>query len=172
MNNTLELVRVELKPKYRLKWNVGPALNDFCNLYLNGKKVSNTLYRVHGFGSDLTANYFMLLKQVEDRYADNITTIKKRKPHLGNHAVIIDSNGNEKQVFNQFDSPYLQGGVIYCLNNDYYNIETLELYCNSYSSMSSKEFLFLDNRYDSDKSKRGVLKINKVDGSTELFSCF
>jgi len=35
--------------------------------------------------------------------------------------------------------------------------------------MNTVDYLFLDNRYDNDKSKRGVMKINKKDGTWELF---
>jgi hypothetical protein len=36
--------------------------------------------------------------------------------------------------------------------------------------MNSNEYLFLNNEYDKDESKRGVMKINKKDGTWELFS--
>ena len=32
-------------------------------------------------------------------------------------------------------------------------------------SIESEKYLFLDNNYDSDKSKRGVLQVSKEDGS-------
>jgi hypothetical protein len=35
--------------------------------------------------------------------------------------------------------------------------------------MQSKEFLFLENAYDDDKSRRGVMKIDKKSGTWELF---
>lgn len=165
----LELIPTELSIDYCKKWNVNPTLDDFHHLYIDGKKASNTLYRIGGFGADLTADYFVLLKQVESRYDNSITKDLQRKSYLANCSVIIDSNGNEKQVFDQFDYPHLQGGQIYCLDNNYYNIETQKLYCNCHSSISSEHFLFLENRYNKDRSKRGVLKINKADGTQELF---
>lgn len=64
---------------------------------------------------------------------------------------------------------FLYGGVIYVIDNKYYNIESGEFYCNSYTSMDTNEYLFLDNKYDNDKSKRGVMKINKNDGTFEVF---
>jgi len=35
--------------------------------------------------------------------------------------------------------------------------------------IKSKDFIFIDNNYTSDESKKGVLKINKKDGTWELF---
>lgn len=63
----------------------------------------------------------------------------------------------------------VKNSCIYTLEQRYYNIETGELYCQSFTSMQSKEFLFLNNAYDADTSKRGVMKINKADGTFELF---
>jgi len=37
--------------------------------------------------------------------------------------------------------------------------------------MDSKDFLFLKNYSDENKSKIGVMKIDKKDGSLELFPC-
>jgi hypothetical protein len=36
--------------------------------------------------------------------------------------------------------------------------------------MRANDFIFVENPYDENVSKRGVLKINKEDGSFELFS--
>lgn len=55
------------------------------------------------------------------------------------------------------------------MNNDYFNIETGELICRSYTSMQSDDHLFLDNQFDDDKTKRGVWKINKLDATVEIF---
>jgi hypothetical protein len=35
--------------------------------------------------------------------------------------------------------------------------------------MSSDTFIFLNNEFDKDKTKRGIIKINKFDGTWELF---
>lgn len=171
-NAPLQLSPITLKEEYRKKWNVHE--NDFVALTRNGELVSNSLYRVGGFGGRSDVNkggYFMLLKHVEAYYADNITKEKARKPHLESRWVIIDNNGVEKVEFNQFKTPYLtKDSLIYHVDNRYYNIETGEQYGDSiYTKVESKEFLFLENLYDKDDSKRGVMKINKKDGTWELF---
>ena len=111
----------------------------------------------------------MLLKHVEAFYEDSITKIQADKPHLEGHWCIIDKNGVEKVNFKQFESPYMRGGQVYSLDGKYYNIETGEFYGDSYHSLDSKEFIFIDNRYDKDHSKQGVMKINKNDGTYEVF---
>ena len=84
-----------------------------------------------------------------------------------------NNNGNEKVEFKQFEHGYLvKNSCIYKINSNYYNIETGEYYGNSSTSMESEDFLFLDNEYthkNLDKAKLGVLKINKKDGTWEVF---
>lgn len=170
MENTkpiLRLVPIELPEEYRKKWN--EHMKDFVRLAINENIVNDSLYRVGGFGAKLTDGYFMLLKYVEDYYSDSITKIKKDKQHLSGRWCIIDKNGVEKVVFDSFKNPYLTGGQVYSLDSKYYNIETGELYCDAFTYMKSSEFIFLANLYDKDESRRGVMKINKKDGTWELF---
>jgi len=168
ITTNIELRPVELSPEYREKWNVHST--DYCNIYKDGVKISDTLYRKGGMSRLGEGDeYSMILKCPEAYYEDNITKDKKKKRHLENQSVIVDKNGIEKVNFDNYDSPYLQGGLIYSLNSKYYNIETGELYCDAHTSMKTEEFIFLDNKYDKDKSKRGVMKINKFNGTFELF---
>lgn len=177
----LQLSSIELNPEYAKEWN---ADKDFVVLSRNGEILRNTLYRVGGMNHGLKVGidkYFMLLKYTEDIYTTEFIkkcySDKSRKEqgklrkHLKHQWVIVDIHGNEKVVFDQYASPYLDSrdAPIYHLNNKYYNIETGYYYGNSHSSMKSSKFLFLDNQYDEDKSKRGVLKIDMTDGSFELF---
>ena len=164
----LELVPITLTDKYRLKWNT--IQKDFVMLK-NGEILNGgTLYRVGGFNTNLHDDYFVLVKHVEAFYPDSITKDKKRKPHLEGRWCILDKSGIEKIEFKQFETPYvIDDSVIYCMDDKYYNIETGELYCKSYTSMESSKFLFLDTKYDKDKSKRGVMKINKKTGEFEVF---
>ena len=166
----LQFIKASISESYRKKWNVRG--DDFVYLTRDGKLIGNTLYRIGGMGSPRLNedDYFMLLKHVEAFYPDNITKVKKDKPHLEGRWCILDKNGNEKVEFKQFDSPYLvKDSQIYSINGKYYNIESGELYCDARGSMVSSEFIFLENSWDDDKSKRGVMKINKKDGSFELF---
>ncbi len=170
-NAPLQLSPITVNEDYRKKWNV--ISKDFMLLSKNDKPIRETLYRLGGLGSidSLKDDYFMLLKYVEDFYSDDITKDKTRKPHLDGRWCILDKDGNEKAVFtSSLKSPSLiKNSVIYSLEYNYYNIETGEIYCNSYTRMTTEEYLFLHNEYDNDKSKRGVMKINKKDGSFELF---
>ena len=162
----LELRPVELESKYKEKWN--ETRSDFLNLYLDDNKVSNTLYRVGGFGAKVKDGYFLLLKYVENLYADNITKVLEDKRHLSGSWCILNEQGEEKVNFEKFRSPYLQGGQIYVLDSNYYNIETGYMYCKSYNSaLKSKNYLFVSTDYD-DRYKDGVMQINKLNGKYKI----
>ncbi len=169
-NGSLQLSPISINEDYCKKWNI--RQEDYVCLTKDGKLLRPTLYRIGGvnapnLGKD---NYFTLIKHVEAYYADDITKIDKEKPHLESRWCIIDKNGDEKVDVGPFKYIYIvNGSCIYSVDKDYFNIETGEHYCRAYSSMKSNEFLFLDNEYDDDKSKRGVMKINKKDGTWELF---
>ncbi len=169
-NAPLQLCKISINEEYRVKWNIHE--NDFLCLTKNGHLISNSLYRTGMFTPNLKEDkYFLLMKHVEAFYDDSITKDSKRKHHLESRWCILDSNGVEKVVFPSFKTPYLiKDSCIYAIENKYYNIENGEYYGTSYSNMQSIEFLFLEKKYDDDKSKRGVMKINKKDGSWELFS--
>lgn len=166
---SLELNPIHVDVEYCKKWNVN--LFDFMLICKDGEPLRNTLYRLGGLSSlsDVKKDYFMLIKHVEEYYDDEITKDPKRKPHLASHWAILDKHGNERVVFDRFKSPYLHGGPIYSLDNAYYNIETGHLYAKSYQVISSDSFLFLENKFDDDKSRCGVLKISKLDGTYEIF---
>ena len=171
-NDSLQLSPISINLDYCLKWNINTTLKDFVCLTKNGKLISNSLYRVGGMGTPNLQkdNYFMIIKHVEAMYPDDITKIEKNKPHLEGRWCIIDKNGIEKIEFEQFKSPYLvKDSCIYSIDSNYYNIETGEFYCRAYGSMASADYLFLDNKFAEDKSKCGVMKINKKDGTWELF---
>lgn len=168
ISGQLQLSPITINEDYRKKWNIHE--HDYVCLTKGGELISNALYRVGGFGGDITKKYFMLLKYVEAFYSDSITTDKKRKPHLEGRWCILDNDGVEKKEFDHFKTPHIEkDSCIYSVEQKYYNIETGEFYCRSSSSISSGNYLFLENAYDDDKSKRGVMKINKKDGTWELF---
>lgn len=170
----LQLSPITIKEEYRKKWNI--TSNDFFCLTKNGNLISDSLYRCGAFEGKIKENYFMLLKHVESFYSKEILRMSKSTDpkHLESRWVIIDKNGVEKVEFSQFKSPYLvKDSCIYSIESKYYNIETGEYYGYASTSIQSKEFLFLDNSFTysgEDKSKMGVMKINKKDGSWELFS--
>lgn len=159
--NIITLKPAIISNNYRRKWNISIHCNDYCHLYVNDKQINETLYRIGGFGVKLDAPYFMLLKQIESHYKDDRTG--KKIAYIAQHATIINNDGIEKKVFNKFQSPYLYG-VIYSVSNNYYNIETDELYCQTSSVMYTDNHLILSNMYDNNVSKRGVMVISKTTG--------
>ncbi len=89
MKNKLELRPVTVSKEYYKKWNV--SCDDYLNLYKNGVKVSDTLYRKGMFDGKVDKPYFLLLKHVEAHYEDSITTDKFAKPHLESQWCIVDN---------------------------------------------------------------------------------
>jgi hypothetical protein len=178
-SGVLQLSPIQVNADYCKEWN--ERMTDFVVLTKNGELISNSLYRVGGFGGDIKQDYFMLLKYVEAVYEMDFLKmchptksdkeLQLKKKHLEGHWCILDKNGIEKKEFDQFKNPYIQkGSCIYSVDRNYYNIETDEFYCSSSNSMESSEFLFLENPYDKDLSKKGVMKINKKDGTWSVFS--
>ncbi len=166
----IEFGKVELTEAQRKKWRVN--CGDFLVILKDGIKLSDTLYRKGGLGGEFKYGYILLLKYTEQFYDDSITKDKDQKRHLSGSWCILNKDGEEKVNFDSYKSPYLCGGLIYSLDNKYYNIETGYFYGGSYSNfLYSKKFIFLDNNmYGGDESKRGIIKINKFDGSFELFT--
>lgn len=167
----LELREVELDKEYRKKFNVIPSTNDFYKLYdiETNQPVNDSIYRIGGFHSDnITGKkLFLLLKQVESYYADNITTIESEKPHLDNTEVLLNDKGEELCINNtMFDYITIYGDCIYCFGKKFYNANTNELICKvslGFSSIiQSEENVFVPcGKYKEEK----VCVINKKDGS-------
>jgi hypothetical protein len=178
-NSGLQLSKIDVNPDYRKKWNIHQS--DFFCLTKDGELLRPTLYRIGGLNDPKVGvdRYFMLLKHVEAFYPERILKMssnfnkgKKQDPkHLASRWCILDEFGNEKVEFEGgLHYPYLvKNSCIYSIDRNYYNIETGLLYCNSNGVVSSRDFLFLENNDDKDKQRRGVMKINKLDGTFELF---
>ena len=166
--NGLQLNPITVNPDYCKQWNV--SCNDFFVMAKDGEILNHNLYRVGGMGQPNLNSYFLILKYVEDYYPDSITRDKKTKPHLDGRWCIYDKHGVEKKEFKStLDYPYhIKDSCIYSLKSTYYNIETGECYGYSSTHMESTDFLFIEIKYDDKLSKRGVLKINKHDGTFEL----
>ncbi len=171
-SGNLQLSPIDINEEYCKKWNIHMA--DYVCLTRNGELVNNVLYRIGGINYPdlrfLKSNYIMLLKHVEALYDDSIAKDIKSKRHLEGRWCIIDKNGNEKVVLDSFRYGYVvKNSQIYSVERNYYNIESGEFYCCASNSMDTEEYLFLENAYDKNESKRGVMKINKKDSSWELF---
>ena len=177
--SALQLSPIQVNQDYLNEWNNNR--NDFVCLTKNGELLRPTLYRIGGLNSPKLGKdkYFMLLKYVEVVYDydfikkccpdKNRKELELQRKHLESRWCIIDENGIEKKEFDQFKSPYLtKDSCIYSIDSNYYNIETGEHYGYSSSSFQSKEFLFLNNNFEKDKSKCGVMKIRKKNGSYEV----
>lgn len=176
----LQLAKIEVDPAYLSKWN--ESSKDFVCLVKNGELLRPTLYRIGGMGNPNVGKdkYFLLLKYVEavydleflkGCYPDRSNKqLESQRNHLEGCWCILDSEGNERIVFKQFQSPWLiKDSCLYSLDSDCYNIETGEKYGRSSNCLESNDYVFIANLFDKDHSKRGILKIKKSDGTSELF---
>ena len=154
-------------------------MDDFIVLTKNEKLLRPTLYRIGGIGTPKlgTDRYFMLIKHVEAQYSKEIMKMSakmdpNRNPnHLEDRWCILDAEGNERVEFKRFSHPYLVAdSCIYSIDNTYLNIETGECCGKAYTSMHSRDFVFLETTHGDDPAKRGVMKISKKDGSWEVFA--
>jgi len=171
--NGLQLCPISINTSYANKWNV--TMNDFVKIVKDGRILRDTLYRVGGMNKPKVGidNYFMLLKYTEAFYPKSITDITRIKDnkYLQGNWCILDKFGNEKIVIDHSLSKFpsiIKNSCIYSIGNDYRNIETNEIYCSSYDMMESTDYLFLDNKYDSDEERCGIFKISKSDGRFEI----
>jgi hypothetical protein len=177
-NKGLRLNKIEVNPEYCKEWNI--KQKDFYCLTQDGKLLRPTLYRIGGINNPKVGEdkYFMLMKHIESFYPKNILEMaksaykgKKLDPkYLEFRWCILDEYGNEKVEFTGLNhASIVDNSCIYSVGSKFYNIESGLLYCDASGVIKSDDFLFLENNYDKDKSKRGVLKINKFDGTFELF---
>lgn len=173
-DNSLKLCQIKVSEEYAEKWNVN--CKDFYVLVKNGKLIRETLYRKGASdGLQEGGKYYKLIQYKEAYYPKEILEKSDNKDpkHLEGRWCILDKDGNELVIQDGLlDYIYIvSNSCIYTVGQKYYNIETKEYYGKSNNTMESKEFLFLDLKYDFDipKEERGVLKINKNDGTSELF---
>jgi hypothetical protein len=125
-------------------------------LFKNDRIISNQLFRIGGLGGEFKDGFCKLI---------NYT---KEDGYYGKHCII---NNKGKIVFiqkNSLDYPYHVGGIIAKLNSEYFNLNTGELIVSGDSSIESKDYLFVDNRYKKE-FEEGVYKIDKRTGQVEYF---
>jgi hypothetical protein len=159
-------VKIVLNEAYAEKWN--ERSTDFGHLYLDGKQVSEKLFRIGGVNGSGDEQYTQLIRYDEAYYDNHIAKDLKDKRHLESVHCIVDSKGEVKVVFETLHHGYLCGGQLYSIGTKFYNIESGEYYGDG-SSVESGEFLFLKIKYHEDNEMIGVWKINKIDGTKELF---
>jgi len=131
---------------------------DYRYIYKNGKRIRKTPYRVGGFGGNYRDGYVSLLKY---------THAQAKKGSGWGTWVLIDENGKEVySASGPFEKLYHLGGIIAASDQKYYNIKTNELICQGYSSINSKNHLFVRNYIEGVES---VYHINIHTGEVNIF---
>ena len=168
----IEFRLVDLSESYRKKWTLTPNEDDFGVLVLDGEIIGNNLYRIGGlFSVNRNDKYMILLLQEEAHYSKEIMKMSKStgsNNHLVNQTCIVNDKGVVMSVFRTLSYPYIIGGTIYSLNKKYYNIETNELICEG-DSIQSKDFIFVESRYNNNTELRGVYQINISNGTYVMY---
>ncbi|MFA5153341.1 MAG: hypothetical protein WC554_12330 [Clostridia bacterium] len=126
------------------------------------RKLSKEIFRVGGIASGFKDNDYCELIHYEHVSRPNNAC-------LGNHC-LIDIKG--KIVFESDSSlhyPYYHKGVIVSCNNIYYNLKTGQPFAEGHSSVSSKDFLFLECYSYKKTYPSGVYKIKYETGEFEIF---
>lgn len=163
--------------KYKEEWS-SRNLNDFVCITSNenDELISENLYRISGFGLGNNEKYFILIKYTEGYYdAEFMKTLKKLKrdssnKYLKSKFTILNDKGVEKVVLEPYVYPYIvDNSLLYTHNNNCFNIETGFCYSDHYSdSIESEKHFIINNRYNKNLDMKGVIKINKKDGSYEV----
>lgn len=172
-DNCIELWKIDLNVDYKKKWGI--TSDDIYCLCKNGELIRPTLYRIGGLSTKADfsrGGYFLLLKQVESMYsADEVREYNLNSSgYICQRWVIVDHNGNEVVEFERFNRPYLvKNSIFYKLNSYIVNILTGEEIYYGEKTFESSDYIFIDNMNYSAKGERGVYKINKKDGSIEIF---
>jgi hypothetical protein len=175
-NDDIEFSPIVLTDEYAKKWN--ERSSDFFKIYKDGVPVSEKIYRQGGLfnKNDLNQPYFQIIRYSEalhDRKTFPKHTTEQLR-HLKPTWVIIDSKTGEEvyEFANSLDNGRIFKNSILCsYKNSIFNIKSGEKLVEnlSVSSLESSEFLFVDNSFDTDKSKRGVYKIHKMTAEIEVF---
>jgi hypothetical protein len=169
--SNIEICKIQVNEGYLKEWR--ESSRDFLVFAKEGKLLRNTLYRKGGLtsASEFKNKYFVMLKYVEEEYDLDFLKrchrdytpeqLEKEKKHLASYWVIIDSNGNERKVFDRFSHPYLiKHSCLYHFENKLYNIETGQCYGSSYSYLESSEYVIIKGEKDT------LSQINKETGKS------
>ena len=172
--NGLVFQLVTLDKDYKKKWNVINSADDFGIIMRNGNIVNDKLFRIGGLTTLIEGEqYISLLLQKESFYSKKIMDMAKSSGtanHLDSQTTFLNNNGEIVITFDKsLTYPRIVGGCIYSMDNSYYNIKTKEFICRGYDSMKTKDFLFVNNRYDNDVARRGVFQINIHNGTYVIY---
>ena len=152
----IELTEEEIK---------NPRISDlkYCNLYHNDLKVSDLIFRKGGMNNGFKDGYCPLIVYTR--------TNEKGKNDsgfsFGIHVIVNRLGEICLSAKGISEYPSHQGGNVGKLKDTYYNLLTGEpiLTCSSSGSIDSKNFIFVEHRYDwySKDLPLGIYRINKAD---------
>lgn len=166
--------KISMDPDYAKEWH--EHCTDFIMVCDElGNPMREQLYRKGGLGGHWTDGYILLLKYVEDFYPKHILEMSGTKDsrHLNSIWCVLDELGNEVFVAdgNRLDSLYHIGGLVFSYGDKLFRITDKYTYCESSSNtISTDNYVFIENAFDKDTTRRGVIKIDKHDGTYEIIN--
>lgn len=145
----------------------------YSHLYKDGQKLSDSYFRKGGMHFGWKGNYTMLIVYQKMPRKRTGKPPKKDEPKysfdFGHHCVIDRSGNIVYTTTNALEYPCLIGGCLMSIKNSIINlIDGSKLIHYNGSMLSSDEFIFVENNYDSNY-KYGVYKISKADGEIVLY---
>lgn len=130
----------------------------YSHLYKDGKRISDTIFRLGGMSYGFQGKPFTQL----------IVYLDYPKNTWGNHCIINKNGEITLMQTKSLDHLYYKRGVIASMGGIYYNVETGVAIVKGGSSIESEHFLFVENSYYSEYEK-GVWKIEYETGKYEIF---
>jgi hypothetical protein len=127
------------------KGNDIPNTSKYCNLYLNGNKVSDKVFRKGGMCNGFKDGYCSLIYYTKEK-----TKSKRNNEgfNFGTH-VIINALGEIKlKVDNSLDHPYHIGGHLASIRDYIYDLRTGKVITPKGSTtISGSDFIIIEHRY-------------------------
>jgi len=150
------------------------STTDYSFLFKDGVKVSDKVFRKGGISNGYKKGDYANLIVYHNFFSKRVKTEYKHSRSYGKHC-LVDLNGKivlEENGLNKH--PHYIKGVIAHMGDGYYDLRTSELIIMGDSSVESKEYLFVQKKYDFEwyggKEKAlGVYKICFETGEVEHF---
>lgn len=175
MDKIIEISDISLNNDFKEKYRI--TNSDFACFSVDNTPIDNHIYRFGGLGKpnlkeDLCFLVFRYYpsKMTKD-YIKKYNLNQKYPYRIIHKCVIMDIHGNTLKEFDDtLHTPYLKKGTyIYSIGGKYYNAKTSEYY-GSGTSFDSQDYIFINNTHDYiDKSKEGVVRINKKTGESLIY---
>jgi len=137
----------------------------FSNLYHNGLKVSDEVFRKGGVCNGFKDGYCNLIHYVKE----GEHTLKRHGFSYGTHVLINELGDTVLSVSGLNETPYHLGGNVGTIKNSFYNLKTGDIILSSdtTSIINGRKFTIVNHRYEwYDKENKFPIGVYKIDKET------